>query len=132
MIVLPFWKALSKLIVILKLMMLPEKDCSKAMLSIKDAVEAIEGRWKLLILYALCSGTKRFKELSREVIGITDKTLAKELKALQANKLIKREVFDTSPPTVLYAMTDHGLSLRKLLFELWSWGLAHRQEVIGK
>ncbi|GEP96870.1 hypothetical protein CCY01nite_31300 [Chitinophaga cymbidii] len=102
------------------------------MLSIKDALEAVEGRWKLLILYSLCSGPKRFSEIGREVAGITDKTLAKELKALQANKLIKRDVYDTSPPTVEYTITKHGRSLNKVLYELWNWGLAHRKEVIGK
>lgn len=112
--------------------MIPENDCSKAMLSIKDALDAVEGRWKLLILYSLCSGPKRFKEISREVPGITDKTLSKELKNLQANKLINREVFDTSPPTVEYTMTPHGMSLKNVLFELWNWGLIHREEVIGK
>lgn len=85
--------------------MLLENDCSKAMLSIKDALEAVDGRWKLLILYSLCSGPKRFKEISREVNGITDKTLSKELKSLQANKLIQRDVHDTFPPTVEYTMT---------------------------
>lgn len=108
------------------------EDCSKAMLSIKDALEAVEGKWKLLILYSLCSGPKRFKEIAREVSGITDKTLAKELKLLQANKLIKREVYDTSPPSVEYTITRHGRSLNKVLHELWSWGLTHRKEVIGK
>lgn len=112
--------------------MLIQEDCSKAMLSIKDALEAVDGRWKLLILYSLCSGPKRFKEISREVDGITDKTLSKELKNLQANKLINREVHDTFPPTVEYTMTAHGMSLRKVLYELWSWGLSHRKEVIGK
>lgn len=101
------------------------------MLSIKDALQAVDGRWKLLILYSLCSGPKRFKEISREVNGITDKTLSKELKDLQANKLINREVHNTFPPTVEYTMTPHGLSLKKVLYELWTWGLAHRKEVIG-
>ncbi|WP_126973948.1 winged helix-turn-helix transcriptional regulator [Gynurincola endophyticus] len=112
--------------------MLPEKDCSKAMRSIKDALEAVEGKWKLLILYALCSGPKRFRELSREVTGITDKTLSKELKVLQENKLIKREVNDSFSQTIEYSMTEHGMSLRNVLFELWNWGLAHRKEVIGR
>lgn len=102
------------------------------MLSIKDALEAVEGKWKLLILYALCSGPKRFSELAREVSGITDKTLAKELKSMQACKLIRRDVYDTSPPTVEYTVTEHGKSLRKVLYELWSWGLSHRKEVMGK
>lgn len=102
------------------------------MLSIKDALEAIDGRWKLLILYALCSGPKRFKEISKEVGGITDKTLSRELKNLQASKLINRAVFPTAPPTVEYSVTPHGMTLRKVLFELWDWGSAHRKEVLGK
>lgn len=112
--------------------MLLEEDCSKAMLSIKDALEAVEGRWTLLILYALCSGPKRFKEIAREVNGITDKTLSAELKKMQANKLVKRDVHDTFPQKIEYTMTAHGMSLKKVLYELWSWGLLHRREVIGK
>lgn len=102
------------------------------MLSIKDALEALEGRWKLLILFSLSAGPKRFGQLSKEVGGITDKTLSKELKSLEANKLIRRDVHDTFPPTVEYSITPHGLSLEKVLDELHYWGLAHRKEIIGK
>jgi len=113
-------------------MIIDEKDCTKAMLSIKDALEAVEGRWKLLIIYSLCSGPKRFKEISREVTAISDKTLAKELKNLQMSKLINRTVHDSFPPIVEYSMTPHAMNLKNVLFELWSWGIAHRLEVIGK
>ncbi|WP_428657282.1 winged helix-turn-helix transcriptional regulator [Runella sp.] len=102
------------------------------MLSIKDALEAVEGRWKLLILFSLSESPKRFKQIAREVSGITDKTLSKELKNLEANKLVVREVYDTFPPTVQYSITPHGLSLEKVIDELHFWGLAHRREVIGK
>lgn len=112
--------------------MLAKRVCSNKILCIKDSLEAIEGRWKLLILFSLCEGAKRFKQISREVIGITDKTLSKELKSLEANKLIKRNVYDAFPPTVEYTITPHGLSLEKVLHELHSWGHAHRKEVIGK
>lgn len=103
------------------------------MLSIKDSLEALEGKWKLLILFALSEGgPKRFKEIAKVVNGITDKTLSKELKSLEANQLIKREVFNTFPPTVEYTITAHGLSLEKVLDELHFWGLSHRKKVIGK
>ena len=102
------------------------------MLSIKDALEALEGKWKLLILFALSSGPKRFKQISAEVGGITDKVLSKELKALEANQLIRRQVYDTFPPTVEYSVTLHGLSLEKVMEELHYWGLAHRKQIIGK
>jgi DNA-binding HxlR family transcriptional regulator len=112
--------------------MLNGKGCPKTMLSIKDALEALEGRWKLLILFSLSAESKRFKQISKEVTGITDKTLSKELKALEVNKLINRAVYDTFPPTVEYSITDHGRSLEKVLEELHYWGLMHRKEVIGK
>ena len=111
--------------------MLTGGRCPKNMLSIKDALEALEGRWKLLILFSLSSSPKRFNEISKEVNGITDKTLSKELKNLEANKLVKREVYATFPPTVQYTITAHGKSLEKVLDELHYWGLAHRKEVIG-
>jgi DNA-binding HxlR family transcriptional regulator len=106
--------------------------CPKSMLSIKDALDALEGRWKLLILFALSTGTKRFKQISKEVSGITDKTLSKELKTLEMNKLVKRTVYDTFPPTVDYTITDHGKSLEDVLKALHFWGLHHRKEVIGR
>ena len=112
--------------------MLSKGGCPKTMLSISDALEALEGRWKLLILYALSAGPKRFTQIAKEVSGITDKTLSKELKSLEANQLILREVYDTFPPTVQYSITPHGLSLEKVLDELHYWGLSHRKKVIGK
>jgi DNA-binding HxlR family transcriptional regulator len=112
--------------------MLSQAGCPKTMLSIQDALEAVEGRWKLLILFSLSEKPKRFKQISREVSGITDKTLSKELKSLEANKLIRRDIYDTFPPTVEYSITKHGLSLERVLDELHFWGLLHRKEVIGK
>lgn len=112
--------------------MLSKAGCPKTMLSIKDALDAVEGRWKLLILFSLAAGPRRFKQISKEVSGITDKTLSKELKSLEANSLVRRDVYDTFPPTVEYTITPHGLSLEKVLDELHFWGLAHRKKVIGK
>ena len=112
--------------------MLTGDECPKNIPAIKDSLEALEGRWKLLIILSLSLGNKRFTQISREIHGITDKVLSKELKNLEANKLIKREVYDTFPPTVEYSITKHGKSLQKLLDELYRWGLKHRKEVIGK
>lgn len=112
--------------------MLTKGGCPKNMLSIRDALEALEGRWKLLILFSLQAGAKRFKEIAKEVNGITDKTLSKELKLLEMNRLIKREVYDTFPPTVQYTITAHGKSLEKVMEELHYWGLSHRKEIMGK
>ncbi|WP_295128091.1 helix-turn-helix domain-containing protein [uncultured Chitinophaga sp.] len=112
--------------------MLTDGTCPASALFIKDALEAVEGRWKLLILFSLSKGPKRFTQIAREVNGITDKTLSRELKILEANKLLSRTVIDSFPPTVEYALTEHGRSLEKVLDTLQLWGVAHRKEVIGK
>lgn len=112
--------------------MLTSGGCPKTALSIKDALEALEGKWKLLILFALSERPLRFKQISKEVAGITDKTLSKELKSLEGNKLINRVVHDTFPPMVEYSITAHGKSLEKVMEELHYWGLAHRKEIMGK
>lgn len=98
---------------------------------VKDALDVLSGRWKLPILISLGFGNKRFKEISKDVQGITDKVLSKELKDLEANKLIIRTVYDTFPPTVEYAATEHGMSLYEVIDALYKWGIMHREKIIG-
>jgi DNA-binding HxlR family transcriptional regulator len=107
-------------------------ECMKHMLAVKDAVDVLNGRWKVLIIVALSFGKKRFRELSKEVGKITDKALSKELKDLEMNKLITRTVYDTFPPTVEYSITQHGTTLKKVVSELSVWGELHRRKIIGK
>ena len=102
------------------------------MLSIRDALDALEGKWKLLILFSLSSGPKRFGQISKEIPGISDKILSKELKHLEANQLVKRDVYDSFPPTVEYSITTHGKSLERVMEELHYWGLSHRKKIMGK
>ena len=108
------------------------EECKGKMRPILDTMEVLSGRWKLPILLSLIMGTKRFRQISKDVAGISDKVLSKELKDLELNQLIKREVYDTFPPTVEYTITPHGSSLQKLIFELGAWGAQHRKKVIGK
>jgi DNA-binding HxlR family transcriptional regulator len=107
-------------------------ECSKCILSVQDALDVLNGRWKLPILVSLRFGNKRFKEISREINGITDKMLSKELKDLEMNQLITRTVYDSFPPTVEYAITRHGLSLDTVILSLQNWGVEHRKKIIGK
>jgi len=109
-----------------------QQECTNALLPVRDALEVLSGRWKLPILITLSSGVKRFKQISKEIDGITDKMLSKELKDLEINKLVKRTVYDTFPPTVEYAVTEHSHTLTKVITELREWGLLHRKKIIGK
>lgn len=105
-------------------------ECTKHILPVRDALEVLSGKWKLPIIIALSFGTKRFKQLSKEIGGITDKMLSKELRELEMNQLVKRSVLETFPPTVEYSITDHGKSLQKVIVELQKWGTVHRNKII--
>lgn len=108
------------------------KECMAALLPVRDALEVLSGRWKLPILITLSDRPKRFKEISKDINGITDKMLSKELKDLEINKLVIRSVYDTFPPTVEYSRTEHSKSLTNVIMALKDWGTLHRKEIIGK
>ncbi len=107
-----------------------QAECSRCMMAVKDSLDVLQGRWKLPILVSLKYGNKRFKEISREVNGISDKVLSKELKELEMNQLITRTIHDTFPPTVEYAITAHGHSLDTIISALRDWGLHHRKKIM--
>jgi len=107
-------------------------ECKGMLLPIRDALDVLSGKWKLPIIAALLFGTKRFRQLAREINGITDKMLSKELKELELNQLISRTVIDSYPPVVEYSITQHGRSLTHVLQELQEWGNEHRQKIMGK
>ena len=109
-----------------------QQSCSGKVRAVKDALDVLNGRWKLLIMISVSFGTTRFKQISKETGGITDKMLSKELKNLEINQLVKRTVQDTFPPTVEYAITEHGKSLEKVIDALGYWGIKHRIKIIGK
>lgn len=111
--------------------MLNQEGCPKNMRAIKDAIETLDGKWRFLILISLSVGSKRFKEISKDLDGISDKMLAKELRALEQNKLICREVSEESVMSISYSITKHGNSLGNVMKELYAWGIEHRKAVIG-
>ncbi len=105
---------------------------SKDLLAVKDALEVLNGRWKLQILISLMNSTKRFKQIANDVVGISDKMLSKELKDLEINQLVKRTIYDTFPPTVEYSVTEHTHTLSNLVHTLKEWGYIHRNKILGK
>jgi DNA-binding HxlR family transcriptional regulator len=107
-----------------------KEECKKRQLPVRDTLDLVGGKWKLPITHALSRGPLRFKELQREVDGITARMLSKELKELETNELVKREVFDTAPITVQYSLTEYGRTLKPVVMALYSWGEKHRQRII--
>jgi DNA-binding HxlR family transcriptional regulator len=106
-----------------------EKACDARLAAIGDALYAIGGKWKLRIIVALLHGKSRFNELQRTVKGISSKVLASELKDLELNGFIKRNVFTETPVVVEYELTDYALSLQPVLNSLSDWGTSHREKI---
>ena len=90
--------------------------------SLKDVLDIIGGKWAMPIIYHLSKGKMRFKEMERTIEGINTRMLVKELKNMEVNGIITREVFATVPPTVEYALTAKGEKLLPSIHSLYKWG----------
>ena len=97
----------------------------------RDTLDIISGKWKVPIIISLTFGKKRFKEMERDIEDITPKMLSKELKDLEINGLVSRTVYNTTPVTVEYALTDYGQTLDPLLSEIMRWGENHRDKIMS-
>jgi DNA-binding HxlR family transcriptional regulator len=98
---------------------------------VQDVIELIGGRWRGAILASLCDKEKRFNVLKRDLGSITPRTLTKELKYLELNKLVNRKVETESALSVVYSLTKHGESLQPLIGQIVLWGQKHRKIILG-
>ena len=109
-----------------------EVTCPHRLRASRDAMDVIQGKWRIPIIISLTYGNKRFGEINRDIGDISPKMLSQELKALEENKIITRTLYDSMPVTVEYSLTELGLSLNKLLEELLTWGIHFRETIVGK
>ncbi|MDW6058386.1 helix-turn-helix domain-containing protein [Streptomyces sp. FXJ1.4098] len=86
------------------------------------AVDVIGGKWKVLIIWALNSQRCRFGELKRLVPGVSEKVLTQQLRELEADGIVHREIYDQVPPKVEYSLTELGEDLNTALKPLGAWG----------
>jgi DNA-binding HxlR family transcriptional regulator len=93
------------------------------------SVDVIGGKWKVLLLWALREGPRRYGELKREVTGISEKMLVQQLRQMEADGLVEREVFHEVPPRVDYRLTALGESLNEALRPLGDWGEKHMERI---
>jgi DNA-binding HxlR family transcriptional regulator len=98
---------------------------------LEAALDVIGGKWKIVILWHLNHGPRRFGELKRLVVGITEKMLIQQLRELESDGLVERKAYPEIPPKVEYSLTAMGVSLREALGPLCEWGSKHL-EGIGK
>jgi DNA-binding HxlR family transcriptional regulator len=106
----------------------PQKIEKKSTCPAETTLKAISGRWKLLILRELFQDIKRFGELQRSLVGITQKMLTEQLRELEADGIIHREVYPQIPPKVEYSLTDLGRSLQPIIETMHEWGVKKEDE----
>ena len=89
---------------------------------VEKTLELIGGKYKALILWHLSEGVLRFSELRRQINGATAKMLTQQLRELEANGLVVRQVYPVIPPKVEYSLTELGKSLLPVLVAMRDWG----------
>ena len=89
---------------------------------VETTLTMIGDKWKVLILRDLLSGTKRFGELKKSIGSVSQKVLTAQLRDMEQNGLVHREVFAEVPPRVEYSLTELGRSLKPILDAMWNWG----------
>ena len=87
-----------------------------------NAMNVIGGKWKIVILGHLLKKEKRFGELKRSIQGVTQKMLTQQLRELENDGIVHREIYKEIPPKVEYSLTDFGRSLEPIINQLWVFG----------
>ena len=96
------------------------------------ALSVIGGKWKLLILKYLLSGTHRFGELKQAMPTVTQRMLTRQLRELEEDGLVSRTIYPEVPPRVEYALTEAGESLRDIIDRLDTWGSWYREHLTAQ
>lgn len=98
---------------------------------VETTLTLIGDKWKVLILRDLMPGTKRFGELKKSIDTVSQKVLTAQLRDMEANGLVHRDVYAEVPPRVEYSLTEFGQSLKPILDAMWNWGEDYKNSVTG-
>ncbi|WP_442600607.1 winged helix-turn-helix transcriptional regulator [Paenibacillus sp. KN14-4R] len=95
---------------------------------VEYTLDVIGGKWKGVLLYHLLGGTKRFSEFKRICPGITQRMLTLQLRELEEDGVVHREVYQQVPPKVEYSLTEFGKSLQPIIMLMREWGLEYMEK----
>jgi DNA-binding HxlR family transcriptional regulator len=107
-------------------------ECIETIKPVRDALDVINGKWKLPIIISVGVGNDRFTDIQESIPGITPKVLAKELKDLEQHRLVIRTVIDGYPVKISYQLTPYADTLTPIIYSLKDWGLNHRKKVTDR
>jgi DNA-binding HxlR family transcriptional regulator len=93
---------------------------------VETTLRVIGGKWKVVILFWLADGTRRFSDLRRSIPGISERMLAQQLRELERDGILERAVYAEVPPRVEYSLTPYGQTLRPITELMCAWGKTHR------
>jgi DNA-binding HxlR family transcriptional regulator len=96
---------------------------------IEATLDIVGGKWKVLILFYLMKGTVRFGEFQRLIPKITQRMLTLQLRELEEDGVVHREVYRQVPPKVEYSLTEFGRSLEPILILLRDWGVTYKERL---
>jgi len=89
---------------------------------VEATMDVIGGKWKVIIIHHLLDGTKRFSELRRLIPQVTQRMLTSQLRELESDGAVHREVYPQVPPKVEYSLTELGKTLEPVLLVMHDWG----------
>ena len=89
---------------------------------VEATMDVIGGKWKVIIIHHLLDGTKRFSELRRLIPQVTQRMLTSQLRELESDGAVHREVYPQVPPKVEYSLTKLGKTLEPVLLVMHDWG----------
>src|SRR5690349_11277994 len=95
-------------------------------------LEVVGGKWKLLLLWELQEGPRRFGELRRSMDGISEKVLIQQLRDLEADGIVHRQQYNEVPPRVEYSLTPLAESLNAALDPLCTWGERNANDIAAR
>jgi DNA-binding HxlR family transcriptional regulator len=97
---------------------------------VETTLDVIGGKWKGILLYHLIDGKKRFNEFRKLYPGITQRMLTLQLRELERDGVIHREVYKEVPPKVEYSLTEFGRTLEPIILLMKDWGEKHKDRFI--
>ena len=97
--------------------------------AVEATTDIIGGKWKAVILYYLFKGPKRFNELRRFLPEVTQRMLTRQLRELEQDGIVHREIYKEVPPRVEYSLTEFGTSLGPILVQMLDWGEQYMEQI---
>ena len=96
---------------------------------VEATADLIGGKWKAVILYYLFQGPKRFNELRRLLPEVTQRMLTLQLRELEQDSIVHREIYKEVPPKVEYSLTEFGTSLGPIIVQMLDWGEQYMEQI---